>query len=418
MPEPLAPSTALPPPPPAGVAPDASGTGAAGLRRLPALMGASVTAGFEAGSIGFVLPALREATGASAQQASWLLSVFVAATLLSVPACALATRRWGAERLLRASLALAVGAGVLGLLLPAPGWVLLARGLLGLAHGPLLPLVAAVVVMQLPAGRQGRLLGLLSMAYGLSFVAATLGAPWLLQLGWRSAFALGAVLAAVSLAGLLPADGWRPVGPRPSAPAPWRLVFSRPMHPVVLLALGTGIGQAALVWVPTLGVSRLGLPMTEVSPLLVPMLLGGLLATAVVVRRLDRLGARPLALAGGVAAVGGLALAVALPPAVGWFVAGSAALGLGIGLLSGGPLRYAAARALPREAQGLAQGLVAWITDLGLLGGSLLVGAMAGGAEGARSDVATALGMAAIALALCLPAALRLASAGPGADAR
>ncbi|MEN9627409.1 MAG: hypothetical protein RJA10_636 [Pseudomonadota bacterium] len=414
MPEPLSPPTPLPPAPAAA---SAVGAGAADLRRLAALLGASATAGFDAGSIGFVLPALREATGASAQQASWLLSVFVAATLLSVPASALATRRWDPVRLLRASLALAVVAGLLGLVLPAPGWVLLARGLLGLAHGPLLPLVAAVVAMHLPVQRQGRLLGLLSMAYGLSFVAATLGTPWLLQLGWRSAFALGAVLAALSLAWPQPAGGPRPVAV-PAAPPPWRLVLSRPLQPVVLLALGTGIGQAALVWVPTLGVSRLALPMTEVSPLLVPMLLGGLLATAVVVRSLDRLGARPLALAGGLAAVGGLALAVGLPPAVGWFVAGAAALGLGIGLLSGGPLRYAAARALPREAQGLAQGLVAWITDLGLLGGSLLAGAMAGAAGDARSGVATALGVAAIALALCLPAALRLAPANPEADPR
>jgi len=382
----------------------------AALRGLPALVGASITAGFEAGSIGFVLPALREATGASAQQASWLLSVFVAATLFSVPASALASRRWGATRLLRASLALAVVAGVLGLLLPGPGWVLIARGLLGLAHGPLLPLVAAVVVMQVPVHNQGRLLGLLSMAYGLSFVAATLGTPWLLHLGWRSAFALGAVLAAVSLA--WPLAGAEPQAPSAAAvPPPWRLAFSTPMVPVVVLALGTGIGQAALVWVPTLAVSRLGLSMTQVSPLLVPMLVGGLLATVVVVRWLDRHGARPLSLAGGSAAVLGLLMAVGLPPSVLWFVAGAAALGFGIGLLSGGPLRYSAGRALPREAQGLAQGLVAWITDLGLLGGSVLLGQMAGQGGDARSGVAGALGVAGIAMALCLPAALRLAPA-------
>lgn len=382
-----------------------------GTRHLPALLAAAATAGFEAGAIGFVLPAMRQATGASAQQASWLLSVFVAATLLAVPASALAARRWGALPLLRAGLLLAVLSGALATVLPGPGPVLVARALQGLAHGPLLPLLAAVVVMHFPLQRQGRLLGLLSMAYGLSFVGATLGAPWLLQVGWRSAFALGAVLAAVSLAGLMRSGPAGPAAAPPASAPPWRLVFSRPMHPVVLLALGTGIGQAALVWVPSLAVARLGLAMTAVAPLLVPMLAGGLLATAVVVRWLDRVGARRLSLLGGGAAVAGLLLAVAAPPTVLFFVLGAAGLGFGLGLLSGGPLRYAAGRALPRHAQGLAQGLVAWIIDLGLLGGSLLMGHLAGGSgpgADARTGVALAMGAAGLAMALCLPAALRL----------
>jgi MFS family permease len=376
---------------------------------LPALLGAAVTAGFEAGAIGYVLPAMRQATGASAQQASWLLTAFVAATLLAVPAAALATRRWPATRLLRASLAGAVLAGGLATLLPGPGPLLAARVLQGLAIGPLLPLMAAVVVMHWPAAQQGRLLGQLSMAYGLSFVAATLGTPWLLQWGWRSAFALGALLAAASLAWPLPAgpaaQGGHGTG---RSPSPWALALSRPMHAVVLLALGTGVGQAALVWIPTLAVTRLGLGMTATAPLMVPMLLGGLAATVLVIQRLDRLGARPLALLGAGVATAGLLLAVAAPAGRLVFMAGSAGLGFGVGLLSGGPLRYAAARALPREAQGLAQGAVAWITDLGLLGGSLLLGHLAGQGASDSAGVELALGCAGGAMALCIPAVWRL----------
>lgn len=103
----------------------------------------------------------------------------------------------------------------------------------------------------------------------------------------------------------------------------------------------------ALVWMPSLAAARPGLGMTAIAPLLVPMLLGGLLATASVIRWLDRLGELRLSLVGGGTAV--------------------------LGLLSGGPLRHAAARALPRDAQGVAQGRVAWITDLGLLGGCVLL---------------------------------------------
>ncbi|MFT3817414.1 MAG: MFS transporter [Rubrivivax sp.] len=378
---------------------------------LPALLLAAVAAGFEAGAIGFVLPALRRDTGASAQQASWLLSVFVAATLLSVPACALAARRLGAARLLRGCLALAVLAGALASVLPGLPAVLAARALMGLAHGPLLPLAAAVVVLHAPPQRHGRLLGLVSLSYGLSFVAATIGTPWLLLPGWRGAFVLGTALALLAWLVPLPAS---PPTAAAAAPAPprWPQALGRPLRAVLLLALGTGIGQAALVWLPTLAVTRLQIGMTQAAPLMVPMLLGGLLATAGVMRWLDRLGPRPLVWAGGAVALAGLALAVAAPPGALAFMAGSAGMGLGIGLLSGGPLRYAAARALPPAAQGLAQGAVAWVTDLGLLAGTLLLGRLLAHGGDAAPPVEAALAWTGAAMALCLPAALALQGRG------
>lgn len=382
-------------------------------RRRLALLGAAVTAGFEAGAIGYVLPALRAATGAGALQASWLLSAFVAATLVSVPLAALAARRWSPARLLRGCLGLAAVAAVLAGALPGLEGVLAARVLQGLAHGPLPPLSAAVVVMHWPGERHGRLLGQLSMAYGLTYVAATLGTPWLLQWGWRGAFWLGAALAALSLVAPLP--GAPPAGgTRPDRP--WQLVFGRRMRPVVLLALGSGIGQSALVWMPTLAATRLGLDLKQTAPLMAPLLAGGLAATAAVIRWLDRHGARRLALVGLATALAGLALAALAPPGRGFFMAGGAALGFGIGMLSGGTLRYAAARALPRDAQGLAQGAVAWLTDLGLLGGSLLLGHLAGaGTEGARGALEHALAVAGTLMLLTAPALLKLPRPARGA---
>lgn len=375
-------------------------------RRMLALLGAAVTAGFEAGAIGYVLPAMRNATGASAQVASWLLSAFVAATLVSVPLAAMAARRWGATRLLRACLLLAVASGALASVLPSPGGVLFARTLQGLAHGPLLPLVAAVVVMHWPPERHGRLLGQVSMAYGLTYVAATIGTPWLLQASWRGAFLFGAALALLSLAWPMPVA--LPASTTQRAAASWRQAFSRPMHAAVLLALGTGIGQSVLVWMPTLAATRLSLGMTATAPLMVPLLLGGLCATAVVIRWLDRLGALPLVVLGLGTALSGVLLLVAAPAGAVFFMAGGAGLGFGIGLLSGGPLRYAAARALPRDAQGLAQGAVAWLTDVGLLAGSLLLGHVAGQGGDARVAIEVAVALAGGLMLLCTPAVLRL----------
>src|SRR5258708_31001988 len=84
---------------------------------------------------------------------------------------------------------------------------------------------------------------------------------------------------------------------------------------------------------------------------------------------------------------------------------GAGLLGLGITGLCGGPLRYAAARAMPAGAQGLAQSAVALATNVGLLGGSIVIGSLAaiGGDERAALQMAllaTCPGMAATFLSL------------------
>jgi len=43
--------------------------------------------------IGYVLPAMRADTGASALVASWLLSLYVVGTLVAIPTAGLAVRR-------------------------------------------------------------------------------------------------------------------------------------------------------------------------------------------------------------------------------------------------------------------------------------------------------------------------------------
>lgn len=375
-------------------------------------MGAAVLAGFDAGAIGFVLPALRAATGVGAQQAAGLLGVFVAATLVAVPLCAGAVQRWGAVTLLRGCLALAAVSAGLAAVLPGFTPVLVARALQGLAHGPLLPLAAAVIVLHGPPERQGRWLGLVSMGYGLAYVAAMLGTPSLLQHGWRSAFAVCSVLALVCLLLPLPGESRRPArvgagsasliealpqvrdGPRFASAIGWgglRALWSAPMVVIAALALGTGMGQAVLVWLPTVAVLRLGVSLGDTPVLLLPLLAGGLAATAVVTVALDRLGARRLAVVGVALSLAGLAAMLLLEPTRGGFMGAGALLGSGIAVLCGGPLRYAAARARPAAEQGLAQGAVAWITNVGLLGGTLLLGAVSAGGAGARHGLEAAL---------------------------
>lgn len=382
------------------------------------LIGAALS-GFDAGAVGFVLPALRAATGADAQTASWLVSAYVIGMLVAIPLAGGAAARFGAQRLFRGCIALAAAGALLALLSGGMATLLPARLLQGVGQGPLLPLAATLVVQRWPVRRQGRLVGALSLAYGAAFLAATVVTPLLLQLGWRASFALSLLGAAAAWGATLRAgragDAARAAtagigrsgvavgldasgsegGGSGSAGASGRTglgaLMNREMVAISVLSLGTGVGQALLVWFPTLAIVRLGVAPAATSLLMLPLVAGGIAATVAITAVLDRVGARRLLVAGAGAALLGVLLAVAGPASKWAFMAGAGALGLGITGLCGGPLRYAAARAVPSTGQGPAQSAVALLTNIGLLGGSVLLGALAARARSEAAGVETAL---------------------------
>lgn len=389
-----------------------------------ALLVGCALSGFDAGAVGYVLPALRAATGTDAQTASWLVSAYVIGMLAGIPLAGGAVARFGAGALFRVGLGLALAGAALALATESIAALLAARALQGLGQGPLLPLAATIVAQQWPVQRQGRLVGALSIAYGVAFLAATAVAPPLLQLGWRATFALslGAAAVALSMARARAAtvevssagsagsastsmssasEGSDTRGntahaaasaaPPVAARSGLRSLCTGEMVAIGALSLGTGVGQAMLVWFPTLAIVRLGAAPAATAWLMLPLVAGGIAATLAITAWLDRLGARRMLAAGAVATLFGLMVALLLAPSRLAFMAGAAAFGLGIVGLCGGPLRYAAARAVPAGGQGPAQSAVALLTNLGLLGGSVLLGALAAAGRDERAGVETAL---------------------------
>jgi MFS family permease len=376
-----------------GPSPGPTPTGAA------ALMIGCALGGFDAGAVGYVLPALRAATGVDAATASWLVSAYVVGMLVGIPLAGGAVARYGAASLFRGGLALALSGAVLALLDDSIVTLVAARVLQGLGQGPLLPLAATLVAQHWPQQRQGRLVGALSLAYGAAFLAATAVAPPLLQLGWRASFVLSMGAAAAAL--LVARRGAVSAAQAVAAGAPehrasparggLRGLWTGEMAAIAVLSLGTGIGQAMLVWFPTLAIVRLGVSTAATSLLMLPLVAGGIAATLAITAWLDRLGARRVLAAGAAATLLGLLVALLLAPSRTAFMVGVGLFGLGIVGLCGGPLRYAAARAVATSGQGAAQSVVALLTNVGLLAGSMLLGALAGAGRDERSGTETAL---------------------------
>ena len=364
------------------------------------LLGAGLC-GFDAGMVGYVLPAMRAETGADPLLASWIVTLYIVGTLAAIPLAGVLVRRWGGAMVFRACAAVAVAGAAAAFFARDPVTLVAARLVQGIGMGPLLPVAAATVAVGWPAARQGRFMGFISLAYGVCYLGATGVAPWLLGFGWRMVFAASA---GIALAALLLAretgTGRLELGRASLQP----MQASREMTAIAALALGTGIGQAVVIFFPTLAVQRLGVAPGEAALLMLPLVVAGVATTVGIMARLDRVGARTLLAAGAVLTLAGTVLAAFPPASRPLFLLAAGVLGVGITLLCGGPLRYAAGKAAPAAEQGPAQGAVALLTNVGVLGGSVILGAV--GASGLDEQ-------AALQLALGVVSALMLATFVP-----
>ncbi len=393
---------------------------------------AAMLTGLDGGSFGPALPSLRAGLGLDDAQAAGLLSAYVVGTLLGNPTTAWINARHGASR----ALSLGFAVYTVGALVTASSHGIVAacagRWMQGLGASPLLPLATATLAASVPAERRGRAIMLLGLAYGVAFLVASAFGSVVGARAWR---ALYAGLAVASLAGgaltalLLPSQ-------RPTEPAPfdlrgfalwcatvaslavviWQMrggalgapvlvaavlaavVFfsasvasgrrvAQPFVPLGLLrepvvratcvlALATGAGQVFAVSLPSYAAVVVGIAPSQVGPWSLPFVLAGLVGTVLAAVVIDRLGARQVVRVTGAAIVVGawaLAWAPGSRPA---YALTSAVIGAGICTLSGGPIRHLVG--VVGGADGArAQALLSLVTNLGLLTGSALYGALA-----------------------------------------
>ena len=343
---------------------------------------------------------MREAMHADASAGSLLVSLYVIGQLAGIVASAAMARRSGAGKAFRLCAAVAGAGSALALASNELAALVLARFLQGLGQGALLPMGAAIVAATVAPKRQGKWIGALSLAYGAAFLIAIVATPFVLGLAWHAPFAVTLVLAIVSAA-LMPGRTPAPLAapsPRPSGA----------LLPLLAVAVGTGVGQAAIVYLPTLAILRLGVAPTQTSPLMLPLVVLGFAATIGITMSIDRVGARALLAAGAIATIAAVGICAWGPATALAFGAGTALFGAGITGLSGGPLRYAAARSLPVEAQSAAQASVALATNVGVLAGSLLIGFVASIQSSEREALQVALFAAAMVMAAAFVPIMRV----------
>lgn len=415
--------------------------------------------------VGPALPSIRQEFGLDARGASWVFSAYVLANLIGTPLMARLSDRFGRRAIYTLDIGLFAlgsilvagshGSGLFAVLL-------IGRVVQGLGAGGVFPVASSVIGDTFPADQRGRALGLIGAVFGIAFVIGPILGGVLLVFGWQWLFLInlpvaavvavwgwrllphqplartarfdvaGMVVLSVALAslayGLSQIDtsrfwasvvepgvaGWLtaslvawillvPLERRAATPVfPLTLFSRRQLRLGYLLTAGAGLGEASLVFLPSLAVAALGVTAGIGSYLLMPVVLAMGIGSPVAGRLLDRFGSRSVIMVGVALFAAGMFALGAAAGSLAMFIASGLLIGLGLSALLGAPVRYVTLNETTADERSAAQGMVTTFTSIGQLVGSAVVGAVAASLPGAAGFQAafTMLGVLGVVLLL------------------
>lgn len=398
--------------------------------------------------VGPALPAIQTAFQVDERALSWVFNIYVLMNLVGTPLMAKLSDRYGRRSIYVLDIALFAAGSAIVMLAPSFAFVIVGRAIQGLGAGGIFPVAAAVIGDTFPPEKRGSALGLIGAVFGLAFIVGPVVGGLLLLLSWHWIFAVNLPIAAVigwlawrtlpsaqrqvvapfdwvgmilltallgSLAlGLNQIDAtnlvdsilswlvWpflllaavltplflraeiRAADPilRPN------LLATRQLRLASAIAFGAGLGEVAVLFLPSLAVAAFGVTSSRASFMLLPLVFALFIGSPVVGRLLDKVGSRAVIIGGtALLALGMLLLWLLGANLVAYYTAG-VVVGLGLAALLGAPIRYIMLNEAGAEDRAAAQAVATVFTSVGQLVGAASVGAVAasmgGGMDGYR----------------------------------
>ncbi len=414
------------------------------------------------------LPAIQRSFTVDDRALTWTFTIYVLFNLIGTPLMAKLSDRLGRRSIYVLDVALfGLGSLIVAISSNSPFAVLLiGRALQGFGAGGIFPVASAVIGDTFPPEKRGGALGLIGAVFGLAFlVGPILGGVIMTIASWQWLFVINLPIAAIVISmgwSLLPAQR-----PETQSPFDWAgmltlslslgafayglnqidtanflgnftsfsvlpfllaaiillIIFTntekRVIDPVLhltlfnsrqpilasALAMGAGIGEVSMVFIPALAVVSLPALVDKhtASYLLIPVVLAMAIGSPLVGRLLDKSGSKAVVSAGAILlALGALMLGI-------WnttlwiFILAGIVIGLGLSALLGAPVRYIMLNEAPETERTSAQGAIAIFTSIGQLISSALVGAIAASAGGGAtgySDAYLTIGVLAVILVM------------------
>ncbi len=387
--------------------------------------------------VGPALPAIQAYFGVGERAVAWVFTIYVLFNLVGTPLMAKLSDAMGRRSIYILDVSLFALGSLLVAAAPSFALLLVGRAVQGLGAGGIFPVASAVIGDTFPAEKRGSALGLIGAVFGLAFLIGPILGGVLLMFGWRWLFVVNLPIAVVVILlsmGLLPVA--RPEQRRPFdwpgmvtlglllasltyglnqidtgrflpsltsldvwpfllavlvlLPIFWR-AESRAEDPILRLSLfesrqvglasglavGSGVGEAAVVFVPALAVAAFGVTSSTASFMLLPAVLAMGVGSPLFGRMLDRFGSRSVVLVATGLLTAGMLIVSMLSINLTVFYLAAIVTGLGLAGLLGASLRYVMLNEAPGSDRAAAQGALSLFTSVGQLLGGAVVGAVA-----------------------------------------
>lgn len=368
------------------------------------------------------LPAIAAEFHAPTHQLAWIFTLYLIADVIGIAVMSTLADRYGRRAVYVACVSIFVFGSAIAVVAPMFWIFLAARAIQAFGAGGIFPVATAAIGDVVPQARRGAALGMVAAMWGLAAIAGPLfGGIVTHFVSWRWIFIANFPLAIAVIALALryvpalaprtrgPLDAWglallaagllalmcgltqdllasTAAGIALLAGFAWR--ERRAEHPLVppslfrspnlkvvyLLEILIGTLEGALFFIPAVLVSAQHLSAAAAGAVAA---VGAFVFVAVIPlsgRALDRVGARPVLMAGTLFAAAGLAL-FAFGFAVLWIaVAAMVVAGFGFGALLGAPTRYVVTIETPPEKRATAVGLLSQFLIFGQVTGASLAG--------------------------------------------
>ena len=415
--------------------------------------------------IGPAIPSIQSHLDVSDRNIPWIFNIYVLLSLVSAPLMGKLSDIYGRRIIYTIDLVIFALGSVVVMLSPSFTIILAGRAIQGFGAGGIFPVAAAVIGDTIPRKKQGSALGLIGAVFGLAFIIGPAIGGALLLLSWRWIFGVNIPFAAVLVffsLRILPA-GRKPgrvkfdwAGMlllivslsafsyginRINAGALMKSLTSVNVWPFILLsvlilpvfyriqkrsdhptihldllrsrqllftyfiAFGSGLGELATIYFPSLAKAAFSVPESTASFMMIPLVFSLFIAAPIAGRIIDKAGSRLVIIIGIVTFIAGLFTLSLLNVTHVVFYGSGALIGIGLAFLLGAPLRYIMNNETGQGQRAAGQSLLTIFTSTGQLFAAALVGALiASKGGGIRGFDFAFLVLAFVSLLLLIPA--------------
>jgi len=390
------------------------------------------------GIVGPALPAIQGQFGVGERLVSWIFAIYILFFMIGTPLMAKLSDIYGRRSIYVLDIFIFALGSVITITAINMEQVLIGRAIQGFGAGGIFPVASAFIGDTFPPEKRGGALGIIGSVWGLSGILGPIIGALLLPYGWQWLFIINIPIAAIiivlsflilpaskgkkdvsfdwqgtivfalmvgSLAlGVNQIDTNNVMGSVESIYVWPFLVLAvlllpflvrierKSQDPVIQIdlyqslevkiatsiAIGTGLCQIAIVFMPALAVISLSLSTSEASLMVIPLVLALGASAPIIGRLLDKFGTKIVMFAGTFILVTGLFSLSFFASNFYLFIVSGAVTGLGLGTVLGSPLRYIMLTESPPEKRASGQALINFNSSTGQLVGGALVGAVIG----------------------------------------